>query len=159
MSDYIARSIYDQRSFFEEMACTLHGIDRRRKVNGGRSYKCQCPNCGKNESVFFASKKGDTFLFKCFRENNCGIGCITLHQLIMRYGSESIRNRWLRKDEGKWLPIKNRIPRKSSTKMTFRESMQLKSNLSFLMAIREMDIQKHQPHTPITHPPTQSHEG
>ena len=98
--------------FFVEMSNKLNGVKRRDNFNGKETYRCVCPRCGKHKAVMGYARTGDTFILACPVEG-CDLRGMTLHDLIKRYGGESMFKRW-RKARWKttytedWLPIKNR---------------------------------------------------
>ena len=104
--------------FFVEMSNKLNGVKRRDNFNGKETYRCVCPRCGKHKAVMGYARTGDTFILACPVEG-CDLGGMTLHDLIKRYGGESMFQRW-RKAWWKtnytedWLPIMNRKRSKSS---------------------------------------------
>jgi len=146
MTEYTQRHLYEQRPYFEEMACYLRGVDKRKKINNNKSYQCVCPSCGKKESWMFASEKGDTFLFHCFRDT-CNLKTLTLHQLITLHGDVSIQKRWLKKADD-WLPIRNRITPGPKRNKSFKEKMQLKSECQRVRILGEMESNKRPTSTP-----------
>lgn len=98
--------------FFVEMSRKLNGVKRRDNFNGKETFRCVCPRCGKHKAVMGYARSGDTFILAC-PVDGCDLGGMTLHDLIKRYGGESMFNRW-RKARWKttytedWLPIKYR---------------------------------------------------
>ena len=104
--------IHIEYPFFLEMSHKLNGVKRRYNFNGKETFRCVCPRCGKHKAVMGYARTGDTFILACPVEG-CDLGGMTLHDLIKRYGGESMFKRW-RKARWKttytedWLPIKTR---------------------------------------------------
>ena len=103
--------------FFLEISQKLNGVKRRDNFNGKETFRCVYPRRGKHKAVMECARKGDTFILAC-PVDGCDLGGMTLHDLIKRYGGESMFQRW-RKARRKtnstedWLPIKNRKRSKS----------------------------------------------
>ena len=80
------------------------------------------------------SKQKDTFILVC-PVDTCSLRKLNLHDLIKRFGGESMFNEWRKASwtttyEEEWFPIQNKVayedraPRK---KKTFRDKQELKS--------------------------------
>lgn len=134
MAAYKRRSLEEQRPYLEKMASQLRGIQKKDSY-GRKTYKCFCPHCHQDEASFFTSYNGDTFIFKCHRKK-CGIGSVSLHRMIMSYGSSEIQNEWM-EDTDKWMGIKNKVTPGPKKKKSFKESMQLKSECHRIMVVGE----------------------
>ncbi len=73
-------------------------------------------------------------MFKCFLPQ-CSLNSVPLHNLIKRFGGESMFNEWRKASwtttyEENWFPVKNTVPYKDRAprkKKTFREKQELKS--------------------------------
>tara|TARA_B100000674_G_scaffold374067_1_gene316555 strand:+ start:420 stop:767 length:348 start_codon:yes stop_codon:yes gene_type:complete len=97
---------------FLEMSHKLNGVKRRDNFNGKETFRCVCPRCGERKAVMGYTQTGDTFILACPVEG-CDLGGMALHDLIKRYGGESMFKRW-RQARWKttytedWLPIKYR---------------------------------------------------
>ena len=104
-------SIHTDYPFFYRMGLELGGRLRRDNFNGNEIYvDCQCPKCGKKEGALYASRRGDTYLFKCPREK-CSLKAKTLHSLIKEFGPTGMfdewrKARWEATYTEDWLPIK-----------------------------------------------------
>ena len=104
--------IHIEYPFFLEMSHKLNGVRRRDSFNGKETFRCVCPRCGKHKAVMGYARTGDTFILACPVEG-CDLEGMTLHDLIKRYGGESMFKRW-RQARWKttytedWLPIKYR---------------------------------------------------
>ena len=83
-------------------------------------------------------------MFKCFL-SECSLNSLSLHDLIKRFGGESMFNEWRKASwtttyEENWFPVKNKIPYKDrvpKTKKTFRENQELKSDVNEIMIRNE----------------------
>lgn len=139
MARYKTRNLEEQRPFLLEIVSQLRGVPKK-DAYGNQVYKCICPNCYKDESNFFTARNGDTFIFKCHREK-CGIGSMSLHKVVMKYGSPDIQKKWMGKED-EWFGIKNRVNPGPKKKKSFKESMQLKSECHLLMVTSDSQIIK-----------------
>jgi hypothetical protein len=135
MAKYRSRNLEEQRPFLQKMASHLRGIQKSDSY-GRQVYKCFCPQCHQDEASFFTSYNGDTFIFKCHRKK-CGMGSLSLHRMIMTYGSLEIQHEWMVEDD-KWFGIKNRVTPGPKKKKSFKDSMQLKSECHRIMMGREL---------------------
>ena len=82
----------------------------------------------------FIGENKDTFIFKCFIPQ-CSLTSVPLHDLIKRYGGESMFQEWRKASwsttyEENWFPIQNKVAYKDRAprkKKTFKEKQELKS--------------------------------
>ena len=128
------RDITIEYPFYQRMAALLKGKKARRSIGGKEVYEVECPCCKKRRSYMFMGEKRDTFIFKCFIPQ-CSITSMPLHDLIKRYGGESMFNEWRKASwtttyEENWFPIQNKVAYKDRAprkKKTFKDKQELRS--------------------------------
>ena len=128
------RDISTEYPFYQRMAGLLKGKKSSRSIGGKEVYEVECPCCNKRRSYMFMGEKRDTFIFKCFIPQ-CSITSMPLHDLIKRYGGESMFNEWRKASwtttyEENWFPIQNKVAYKDRAprkKKTFKDKQELKS--------------------------------
>ena len=128
------RDIHIEYPFYQQMAVILKGKKSNSKKEGREIYEVECPCCYERKAYLYTGEKGNTFMFKCFLPE-CSLNSVPLHDLIKRFGSESMFSDWRKASwtttyEENWFPMKNKVlykdraPRK---KTTFKDTQKLKS--------------------------------
>ena len=128
------RDIHIEYPFYQRMAAILKGRKSNSKKEGREIYEVECPCCNKRKAYLYTGEERNTFMFKCFSPE-CSLNSLSLHELIKRFGGESMFNEWRKASwttnyEENWFPVKNKVPykdREPKTKRTFREQQELKS--------------------------------
>ena len=128
------RDIHIEEPYYHTIAAKFNGIKLKEAFNGKLSYQVSCPCCKKRIARMEYSKDKNTFILIC-PVNTCSLRSMVLHELIKRFGGESMFNEWRKASwtttyEENWFPVKNKVPYKDrapKTKKTFREQQELKS--------------------------------
>ena len=131
------RDIHIEEPFYHTMAAKLKGIKCRETFYGSNTgtYSVECPCCKKRKARMGLSKKKDTFIFGCPNDTCSIYGVMTLHDLIKRFGGESMFNDWRKASwtttyEENWFPVKNKVPYKDRAprkKKSFKDKQELQS--------------------------------
>ena len=106
------RDIHIEYPFYQRMAAILKSRKSNSKKEGREIYEVQCPCCNKRNANLYTGEKGNTFMFKCFL-SECSLNSLSLHELIKRFGGESMFNEWRKASwtttyEENWFPVKNK---------------------------------------------------
>ena len=128
------RGIHIEEPYYHTIARMLNGNKLRETFNGKTSYQVECPCCKKKKARMGYSKHKNTFILVC-PVDTCSMRSMVLHDLIKRFGGESMFNDWRKASwtttyEENWFPIQNKVayedraPRK---KKTFKDKQELKS--------------------------------
>tara|TARA_B100001996_G_scaffold173653_1_gene132508 strand:- start:50 stop:493 length:444 start_codon:yes stop_codon:yes gene_type:complete len=128
------RDIHIEEPFYHTMARKLNGIKIREPFNGKASYEVSCPCCKKRKARMGYSNHKDTFILVC-PVDTCSLRRLVLHDLIKRFGGESMFNEWRKASwtttyEENWFPIQNKVAYKDRAprkKKTFKDKQELKS--------------------------------
>ena len=108
--------LFIEEPFYKEVVDALEGKIHNYKVKGNPSHKCICPSCKTRSGFITPYTKHNTYSILC-PNDDCkypnGRNTMFLHELIMYYGSDDIKNRWRNARWTKvqpygWNPIKNR---------------------------------------------------
>ena len=62
-------------------------------INEKETFRRVCPRYGKHKAVMAFARKNNTFILT-WPVDGCDLGGMTLHDLIKRYGGDSIFQRW-----------------------------------------------------------------
>ena len=128
------RDIHIEYPYYQRMAAILKGNKLKEVINSKETYAVECPKCKKRKARMCWSKRRDTFMLLC-PVDNCSLGFLVLHELIKRYGGESMFNEWRKASwtttyEENWFPVKNKVPYKDRAprkKKTFKEQQEINS--------------------------------
>ena len=128
------RDINIEDPFYQRMAGILKGKKSNSKKEGREIYEVECPFCNKRKAYLYTGEERNTFILVC-PVDTCSMRSMVLHDLIKRFGGESMFNEWRKASwttayEENWFPVKNKIPYKDrtpKTKKTFREKQELRS--------------------------------
>ena len=128
------RDIHIEEPYYHTMAGMLNGNKLRETFNGKTSYQVKCPCCKKKKARMGYSKQKDTFILVC-PVDTCSMRSMVLHDLIYRFGGESMFNEWRKASwtttyEENWFPIQNKVAYKDRAprkKKTFKDKQELKS--------------------------------
>ena len=128
------RDIHIEEPYYHTIARMLNGNKLGETFNGKTSYQVECPCCKKKKARMGYSKQKDTFILVC-PVDTCSMRSMVLHDLIKRFGGESMFNDWRKASwtttyEENWFPVKNKVPYKDRAprkKKSFKEKQELQS--------------------------------
>ena len=128
------RDIHIEEPYYHTMALKLNGNKLREPFNNKASYEVSCPCCNKRKARMGYSKEKNTFILVC-PVDTCSMRSLVLHDLIKRFGGESMFNEWRKASwtttyEENWFPIQNKVAYKDRAprkKKTFKDKQELKS--------------------------------
>ena len=128
------RDIHIEEPCYHTIARMLNGNKLQETLNGKTSYQVECPCCKKKKARMGYSKQKDTFILVC-PVDTCSMRSMVLHDLIKRFGGESMLNEWRKASwttiyKENWFPVKTKVPYKDRAprkKKLFKEKQELKS--------------------------------
>ena len=128
------RDVHIEEPYYHTIAGILNGNKLQESFNGKLSYQVECPCCKKKKARMGYSKQKDTFILVC-PVDTCSMRSMVLHDLIKRFGGESMFNDWRKASwtttyEENWFPIQNKVAYKDRAprkKKSFKDKQELQS--------------------------------
>ena len=128
------RDVHIEEPYYHAIAGILNGNKLKESFNGKLSYQVECPCCKKKKARMGYSQQKNTFILVC-PVDICSMRSMVLHELIKRFGGESMFNDWRKASwtttyEENWFPVKNKVPYKDRAprkKKSFKEKQELQS--------------------------------